>query len=442
MVVCRRGLAAAASGSFQYQTGDVGGIKLASRDLPGPTTQLVVVSKAGSRYQYAPGFSEGLEKFAFKNTEKRSALRITREAELLGGELVAYHSRENLVIGAKFLRDDLPYFAELLGEVISLTKYTSYEFAEDVAARIELSSKAFLGNAKEIALNSAHGVAFHQGLGSSLYPPSSKVLQKYLNNSTIHQFAGAAYAKPNFAVVANGAKSEELNKWVGEFFQDSPSEAADGVPVLKSTSTKYYGGEERISHDGGNAMVIAFPGSSSFTSGSSYKPEVSVLAALLGGETTIKWAPGFSLLAKASASHPSVSVTTSHLPYSDAGLLCIALTGSAFDIKSASTAIVKAIKDVADGKTTKDDIAKALALAKFKALEAGQNIDAGLELTGAGLIHGGKAFQMDEVAKSISSVTGDQVKKIAKAALEGKAAVSTVGDLYVLPYAEEIGLLV
>lgn len=59
-----------------------------------------------------------------KSTSKRSALRITREAELLGGELSAYHSRENLVIRAKFLRDDLPYFTELLGEVISKTKYT------------------------------------------------------------------------------------------------------------------------------------------------------------------------------------------------------------------------------------------------------------------------------------------------------------------------------
>ena len=56
-------------------------------------------------------------------TNKRSALRLTRETELLGGELSAYHSRENLVLGAKFLRDDLPYFTELLAEVVSNTKY-------------------------------------------------------------------------------------------------------------------------------------------------------------------------------------------------------------------------------------------------------------------------------------------------------------------------------
>jgi ubiquinol-cytochrome c reductase core subunit 2 len=59
-----------------------------------------------------------------QNTYKRSALRITRESELLGSQLVAYHTREVLVIEAKFLREDLPYFTELLGEVISQTKYT------------------------------------------------------------------------------------------------------------------------------------------------------------------------------------------------------------------------------------------------------------------------------------------------------------------------------
>jgi len=39
--------------------------------------------------------------------------------------LSAYHTREALVLQANFLREDLPYFTELLAEVISQTKYTS-----------------------------------------------------------------------------------------------------------------------------------------------------------------------------------------------------------------------------------------------------------------------------------------------------------------------------
>lgn len=120
----RRRMASAASGSFVYETGTSQGVKFASRDMPGPTTQLAVVAKAGSRYQLLPGYADGLEKFAFKSTQRRSALRITREAELLGGQLSASHSRESIVISAKFLQQDLPYFAELLGEVVSQTRYT------------------------------------------------------------------------------------------------------------------------------------------------------------------------------------------------------------------------------------------------------------------------------------------------------------------------------
>ncbi|KAI9840779.1 MAG: ubiquinol-cytochrome c reductase core subunit 1 [Sclerophora amabilis] len=436
----RRGLAAAASGSFQYQTGDASGVKFASRDIPGPTTTLALVAKAGTRYQLMPGLTDGLEKFAFKGTTKRSAIRITRETELLGAELSAYHSRESLVIGAKFLRDDLPYFVELLGDVAKENKYTPHEFAEEVLPTIKLGQKALLGNTKALASNSVHSLAFHRGLGTPLHPTSSSPLTKYLNEERIAGYGSAAYVKPNIALVANGVDGNEFSKWVSEFFSDTPSAHPTNIPKLESAPSKYYGGEERISHDSGNTMIIAFPGSSSFTAGGSYKPEVAVLAALLGGETSIKWSPGFSLLSKSVSLFPGANVSTSQAAYSDAGLLCVTFNGSAKAIKGASEHAIKAIKSVASGEINKEDLTKATAAAKFRALEAGQNVEAGLELTGAGLIQGGQAFQIDEVAKSIDSVSADQVQKMAKSMLDGKASVSTVGDLYVLPYAEEIGL--
>lgn len=62
----RRGLAAPASGSFQYATGEANGIKIASRDIPGPVGNVALVSQAGTRFQPLPGLAEGLERFAFK----------------------------------------------------------------------------------------------------------------------------------------------------------------------------------------------------------------------------------------------------------------------------------------------------------------------------------------------------------------------------------------
>ena len=286
---------------------------------------------------------------------------------------------------------------------------TAHEYHEEVEHVIKLSQKKLLADVSELALNSAHGVAFHRGLGTPLYPSSSTPLTQYLNEQSIQTFASAAYAKSNIAVVANGVGQADLAKWVGEFFTEVPSSSAT---TLSSEPTKYYGGEERIAHDSGNSFVIAFPGSSSFTAGGSYKPEIAVLAALLGGKSTIKWSPGFSLLSKAASSFRGASAATSHFAYSDAGLLTIQFSGSAQAIRGATTEAVKALKSVSDGSISKEDFTKAVALAKFQSLEEGQNIEAGLVSTGAGLVHGGKPFQIDEIAKAVQSVSADKLKSV------------------------------
>ena len=261
-----------------------------------------------------------------------------------------------------------------------------------------------------MALNSAHGVAFHRGLGTPLYPTSSSPMTKYLDADGIASFSEAAYTKDNIAVVANGANHSDFAKWVGEFF----AETGSGSPDIKLSSppSKYHGGEERIAHDSANVMVIAFPGSSSFTSGSSYKPEIAVLAALLGGDSSIKWSPGFSLLAKAASEYQHAHVSTRNDAYSDAGLLHVTITGNPDHIAKASQNVVDTLKKIAAGDVSAEDIKKATALAKFRALESGQTTDAGLEATGSGLISGGKPHQIDEIGQTIEKVGQDKVKAV------------------------------
>jgi len=285
--------------------------------------------------------------------------------------------------------------------------FADHVFKEEIAPIIQLQQKRFLGDVKGMATNSAYGLAFHRGLGVPLYPSSSTPLSKYLDAETIADYSLSAYAKPSISLVANGAEPGELSKWVNEFFTDLPSQASSST---KPAQSKYHGGEERIAHGSGNAMVLGFPGSSSFT-GSSYKPEVSVLAALLGGSSSIKWSTGFSLLSKASEKFQGASIVTKSDIYSDAGFLNITMTGTAKDIRGAAGEVVKTIESVASG-VSKEEFQKAKALAKFKELDFAQNISAGIELTGAGLVHGDKAYQIDEVAKAIDGVTEDKVKQV------------------------------
>lgn len=302
----------------------------------------------------------------------------------------------------------------------------AHELHEEVNPVIDLSRKSLLGKSSEFAINSAHGVAFHRGLGNPLHPSSSTPITKYLHEDRLKDYSEAAYAKSNFAVVANGANHQELSKWVGEFFTESPTSTSSEFSSVGTSPSKYYGGEERVAHDSGNTMILAFPGSGSATGGS-WKPELSVLASLLGGQSNIKWTPGFSLLSKATAAYPQARIVTTHNTYSDAGLLTVSMSGNAQQVRGAAQEVVKVLKSVAAGNVSKEDIKKASATAKFKALESGQNIDTGIESTGAGLVQGGKALQLDEVAKSIDGVTEDQVKKVSW--LTSRKSIDTQTDL-------------
>ncbi|KAK7755070.1 ubiquinol-cytochrome c reductase core subunit 1 [Diatrype stigma] len=438
----RRGYAAAATSSstpasFAYDTSTVAGIKVATRDSHGPTTKLAVVAKAGTRYEPAPGLTAGLEEFAFKKTDKRSALLITREAELLGGQLLAYHTREALVLEARFLRDDIPYFAELLAEVISQTKYTTHEFQEDVDRVIHVKQAKLAGDASTVALDAAHAVAFHKGLGASEYPTPTSNYKSYTNEHSIADFAGAAYTKSNIALVADGASTNVLSRWTESFFKNVPASSTSST-TLNAEATQYYGGEHRIAHPGGSSFVIAFPGSSFGT----FKPEIAVLSALLGGRPNVKWSPGFSLLSKANGANPGAISAATNLSYSDAGLFTIQIKGAAGAVGSHAKEAALALKSISEGKTTKEDLTKAIAKAKFDALVASESGVETLLSAGSGIVHTGKPYQVIETVKSIDGVTAEKLKAAAKSLLDGKASVAAVGDLFKLPYAADLGLTV
>lgn len=288
----------------------------------------------------------------------------------------------------------------------------AHELQEEVEHVINLGRKKLLATPSLLALNSVHAVAFHRGLGSPINITSSVPISKYIDAPGIADFSDAAYARSNIAVIANGSTSSELGKWVKEFYNETGTGSSNPNIQIKTGPSKYHGGEERIAHAAANTMIIAFPGSPSFFTGAGYKPEYAVLAALLGGETSIKWAPGFSLLSKAAAPFPGAHVTTNNATYSDAGLLYITFTGKATDIAKAAAATVDTIKNVAAGNMTDEDITKARMLAKFKALETGQLNETGLEGTGMGLITGGKAHQIDELGKVIDKVGSEKVKAV------------------------------
>lgn len=296
----------------------------------------------------------------------------------------------------------------LVVEVTLLTLLClAHEFQEEIENTVHLKQAKLTNNALGQALDNAHSVAFHKGLGSSIYPSSSTTLGPYLNENSIAAFAETVYTKPNIAIVADGASQANLSKWIDPFFRDVPASASSPLQLF-TEATKYYGGEQRTSLTGSNAMVLAFPGHNLHSD----KADIAVLTALLGGQSSIKWSPGFSLLSKASAAATGSTIVAKNLAYTDAGLLTIQITGSSGAVRKGAEEAVKALKSVAESGVTKEVLSKAIAKAKFDLLSQNELTGTGIVSAGNSLIHGGKIFQVTEALKGYEAVTAEKVKAV------------------------------
>ncbi|KAM0788256.1 hypothetical protein ACM66B_001407 [Microbotryomycetes sp. NB124-2] len=411
-------------GSFSVT--DASGVKVAaSDDVAAPTGALSVVIKAGSRYEPQPGVAHCLKNALFKGTNQRSALRLVRETEALGGVLSASLSREHLILTAEFIKGDEPYFAEVLGDALTQAKFAPHEFNEEVVPAVIGEYEQAVHNSTTYAFDLAHGLAFRQGLGNSLFASPHTAIQ----HSDVVSYASAAFAPSNLTVLGSGVDAGALKSLVSQYFGASGAGSS-----LSAGQTKYYGGEVRvpsIGHSNSDLFLVAFEGASSA------KVEFAVLRSLLGGESSVKWSAGLSPLSKVASG--STSAKAFNLAYSDAGLFGIVVEGASSEIQGVASAAVAELKKVAGGADA-EAVKRAVAQAKFAAASALESRTASLELVGSQIATNGSVTSLEDAFAALDKVTADSVSKAAAQALKSKPTTVAVGNPRSLPYADTIGL--
>ncbi|KDE05553.1 hypothetical protein MVLG_04050 [Microbotryum lychnidis-dioicae p1A1 Lamole] len=404
-----------------------GGIKIAASDVGSPTAAISVVVKAGSRYETAPGLAHVLRNSLFKATNKRSAIRLVRETEMLGGVLSSSLSREHLVLTAEFIKGNEAYFAEVLGDAISQAKLSPHEYNEEVLTQVASEYEQAIRDPTTYALDLAHGLAFRTGLGNSLFASPHTAV----DYTSAVSYAKAAFAPSNVAVLASGIDTGALSKLVSQHFASS----ASGAGSLSAPATKYFGGEVRVPLIGHGAALDTFL--LAFEGGASSDLNFFVLQALLGGEASVKWSQGLSPLAKVASGTTSAKAV--NLAYSDAGLFGIIIHGASDEVSTVAQKAVAELHNIAkgvDGGAVKQAIAKA----KFNAAAAFESRVGSLEVLGAQLNASGKVQSLDELFAGLDKVSAESVGKAAAKMLKSKPTTVAVGDSRQLPYADTLGL--
>lgn len=244
---------------------------------------------------------------------------------------------------------------DILSSVISSTKFMPWELKESVLPTVEAETLAASADPTTIALELAHALAFHSGLGASIFAPS----HPSVSLEEIKAFASQAFAKDNLAVLGTGIDQDALARLVEKSLNVSSAGA------LSSPASHYFGGETRHSLAGGPQTVFI-----GFGKAGAPTPEVAVLAAHLSTTPSIKWSASLSPIA--SAIPAGVTVQPVLLPYSDATLFGLLVQGeSASDVREAAAASVKILRDTtATGSLKPEELKAAIAKAKFAAASA------------------------------------------------------------------------
>ncbi|TDL27086.1 LuxS/MPP-like metallohydrolase [Rickenella mellea] len=404
---------------------DAAGVKVAAIDHGQPTSSVTVLLKAGSRYDTKHGVAHVLKNFAFKSTNKRSALGTVREAELYGGVLSSSLTREHVALTAEFLRGDEQFFVDVLASYITSSKFTPWELNETVLPVVEAETHAAQSDNAARAIELAHAAAFRKGLGFSVLAPT----HSGITSDDVQAFAASAFSRGNIAVVGTGIDQGLLTKLVEQNFS---SATASSAPT--TSPSKYFGGDTRVaSQDGVQTVFIGFG-----TSGAP-SPELAVLAAHLSPKPALKWSKGTSPLA--TALPPQTSVQTVLLPYSDATLFGLLVQGATVEgVREASKAAAKALKDAAaTGGVKADDLKKAIAKAKFTAANAVEDRDGFISTVGSQLLSGSPS-SLDSVFTALDKIESAAFAKATSSLVKSTPTFVAVGDIYGLPHRDEIGI--
>ncbi|CAO1626224.1 unnamed protein product [Parajaminaea phylloscopi] len=424
--------AAPAAGRRAFTTQKAGAIPVAAVDDGSATASVTVAVRAGPRYETTPGVANALKHFLFKSTSKRSALRLVRESELYGGLLSATLSKENLYITAEFLRGDEDYFVEVLGDVLASSKFPTHEFNEEVLPAIRGEYEQVSSVPSVFGFDVLTQTAYRQrGLGASLFasPASPISVQDTVS------YGRAAFSKSNIAVLGTGVDASKLSGLVSKSFADIPS-SSTGLSAGPST---YHGGEQRVafaphhaesSRSGNGHFFLGFQGAPT--------PEFAVLRSLLGGESSVKWSSGLSPLSKITEKVSGASAEAFNIAFSDSGLVGAYVSAPHPSLTSVAKEVGNAFKSVASG-VSSEDLQRAIAKAKFEAASALESRETVRDVVGSALLsQSGDVQALDKIFSQLESVSANQVSSAAEKALKGKATTVAIGDVHVLPYADDV----
>ncbi len=386
------------------------GLRFGFRHASSPVAYCALTINAGTRDENLSqgGIAHLTEHMLFKGTKGRSARSINNFLEKLGGELNAYTTKEETVIHATVLKEDLPKAIELLHDLAFNSIFPETELAKEKDVVLE-EIKSYKDTPSEQIYDDFEELLFgtHPLAGNILGTPKSvrKITRDDLINFTKLHYR---YENMSFSIVAD-SKSERCEALAKKHFGHSETSDPPGIVPFRSTQIPpgNSGGIHIVSKKSYQAHCVL--GGRAYSLYDTKRLPLALLVNVLGGPA-LNSKLNLLLREKHALAY---TVDASYTPFSDTGLFTIYFGTDKSNLDRSLKLINKELNNIIEKglsstqlKAAKKQLAGQLAISTDNAESQCLNI-------GKSLLVFKRVEPMEEVMNKINSITSAQIKEVA-----------------------------
>jgi predicted Zn-dependent peptidase len=392
------------------------GFTVASYTMPGLETAAVSLdADVGARHEGAHehGLAHLFEHMVFKGTAARTARAIAEEIEDVGGSLNAWTSRDSTCFHARVLGETLPLAVDLIADLVLNPRFDEDDLAKEREVVLSEIGEA-LETPDDLVFDHLQALAFpDQSLGRAILGTPDSLAA--LDRGALARWRDTHYRGPGLILSAAGQVDHDaLVAQAEALFGALPAERTARPP-----QARWGGGDHGDSQRGEQIhLTLGFEGADLHSPGY-YAAQL--FASALGGGMSSRL---FQELREERGL--AYSVSASHSPHADSGLLSLYCAARPRDAAAALDLARKVAAETAAG-LEPAELERARAQMKAGLLMGLESAYGRAEWLGRSLLFHGRVLEPAEMIAALNAVTVEGARAAGAAMLATAPALAAVG---------------
>ena len=359
----------------------------------------------GSRREVAEenGLAHFMEHMVFKGTERRSAESIAREMDSIGGMLDAFTSKEQICFNAKVLDEHLPIAFDIIADLVLRPKFDSEDVKKE--RQVVLEEIKMDLDSPEYLLHEIFTRGFwpEHPLGRPILGTPETVRQfsrDSLRKRFRHWFAPDRLVLTAAGNVTHEQVLELVEREYGALKPSGPIED-HGAPATQAPIHLEAKRDLEQIH-----VCLGVP---SYPLAHQGRFAVAVMNNLLGGGMSSRLFQ--NIREKLGLAYAVFSELT---PYSDAGMMTVYAGTARETVGQVIDLVIKEFRDLKQEPVSEEELLRAKNHLKGSLMLSLESTSARMSNLARQELYFGRFYSLDEILRSISAVTQDEIQSIAQ----------------------------